>query len=166
MVFLSIYPDYSAKGKNGHGEPTCESSADGAAGGKDRLVDRVKRFLKVDNDDTEELHNKYRETSKDREEKIKLFEEQLNIKIHSPTSSRKSPLLDSHMSISLMFLAIMVLLLLSIFLVFKLTSRVEDLEDMLATVHDYVEKVTANLTENPQSADRSNPGVIKGRAKG
>ena len=54
---------------------------DGAAGGKDRLVDRVKRFLKVDNDDTEELHNKYRETSKDREEKIKLFEEQLNIKV-------------------------------------------------------------------------------------
>ena len=54
---------------------------DGAAGGKDQLVDRVKRFLKVDNDDTEELHNKYRETSKDREEKIKLFEEQLNIKV-------------------------------------------------------------------------------------
>ena len=121
---------------------------DGAAGGKDRLVDRVKRFLKVDNDDTEELHNKYRETSKDREEKIKLFEEQLNIKvmqliwenpsrdrtsfimvkqllfqIHSPTSSRKSPLLDSHMGISLMFLAIMVLLLLSIFLVFKVQNK-------------------------------------------
>ena len=55
--------------------------ADGGAGGKDRLVDRVKRFLNVDNDDTEELHNKYRETSKDREEKIKLFEEQLNIKV-------------------------------------------------------------------------------------
>ena len=108
---------------------------------------------------------------------------QLLFQIHSPTSSRKSPLLDSHMSISLMFLAIMVLLLLSIFLVFKvqvkasvrfqswsmlvsfapsyqLTSRVEDLEDMLATVHDYVEKVTANLTENPQSADRSNPGKV------
>ena len=44
-------------------------------------MDRVKRFLKVDNDDTEELHNKYRETSKDREAKIKLFEEQLNIKV-------------------------------------------------------------------------------------
>ena len=54
---------------------------DGAAGGKDQLVDRVKRFLKVDNDDTEELHNKYRETSKDREEKIRLFEEQLHIKV-------------------------------------------------------------------------------------
>ena len=51
------------------------------AGGKDQLVDRVKRFLKVDNDDTEELHNKYRETSKDREEKIRLFEEQLHIKV-------------------------------------------------------------------------------------
>ena len=44
-------------------------------------MDRVKRFLKVDNDDTEELHNKYRETSKDREAKIRLFEEQLNIKV-------------------------------------------------------------------------------------
>ena len=44
-------------------------------------MDRVKRFLKVDNDDSEELHNKYRETSKDREAKIKLFEEQLNIKV-------------------------------------------------------------------------------------
>ena len=43
---------------------------------------------------------------------------------------------------------------------YQLTSRVEDLEDMLATVHDYVEKVTANLTENPQSADRSNPGKV------
>ena len=43
-----------------------------------------KQGLKVDtddNDDTEELHNKYRETSKDRKAKIKLFEEQLNIKV-------------------------------------------------------------------------------------
>ena len=48
---------------------------------KDSMVDRVKRLLRVDSDETEELHNKYRETSKDREEKIKLFEEQLNIKV-------------------------------------------------------------------------------------
>ena len=48
---------------------------------KDTLVNRIKKLLKVDSDDTEELHNKYRETSKDREEKIKLFEEQLNIKV-------------------------------------------------------------------------------------
>ena len=44
------------------------------------MVDKVKRLLRVDSDDTEELHNKFRETSRDREEKIKLFEEQLNIK--------------------------------------------------------------------------------------
>ena len=54
---------------------------DAATSGKQGLTDMVKRFLKVDNDDTEELHNKYRETSKDREAKIKLFEEQLNIKV-------------------------------------------------------------------------------------
>ena len=57
---------------------------DAAPTGKQGLMDRVKRFLKVDtddNDDTEELHNKYRETSKDRKAKIKLFEEQLNIKV-------------------------------------------------------------------------------------
>ena len=54
---------------------------DGATWGKKGLMDRVKRFLKVDNDDTEELHNKYRETSKDREAKIQLFERQLNIKV-------------------------------------------------------------------------------------
>ena len=53
---------------------------DGATWGKKGLVDRVKRFLKVDNDDSEELHNKYRETSKDRKATIKSFEEQLNIK--------------------------------------------------------------------------------------
>ena len=41
----------------------------------------MKRLLRVDSDDTEELHNKFRETSKDREEKIRLFEEQLNIKV-------------------------------------------------------------------------------------
>jgi hypothetical protein len=46
---------------------------------KDSLVDKVKKMLRVDSDDTEELHNKDRDTSKDREEKIKLFEEQLNI---------------------------------------------------------------------------------------
>ena len=45
-------------------------------------MDRVKKLLRVDSDDTEELHNKYRETSKDREEKIKLFEEQLNIMVN------------------------------------------------------------------------------------
>ena len=47
---------------------------------RDSMVDKVKRLLRVDSDDTEELHNKFRETSRDREEKIKLFEEQLNIK--------------------------------------------------------------------------------------
>ena len=41
----------------------------------------MKKFLKVENDDTDELHNKYRETSKDREAKVKLFEEQLNIQV-------------------------------------------------------------------------------------
>ena len=55
--------------------------AEDVIGKHQRLTDRVKRFLKVDNDDTEELHNMYRETSKDREAKIKLFEEQLNIKV-------------------------------------------------------------------------------------
>ena len=48
---------------------------------KESVVDRVKRVLRVENDDTEELHNKFRETSKDREAKIKMFEEQLNIKV-------------------------------------------------------------------------------------
>ena len=48
---------------------------------KESVVDRVKRVLRGENDDTEELHNKFRETSKDREEKIKMFEEQLNIKV-------------------------------------------------------------------------------------
>ena len=52
-----------------------------AAWQKESIVDRVKRVLRVENDDTEELHNKFRETSKDREEKIKMFEEQLNIKV-------------------------------------------------------------------------------------
>ena len=42
----------------------------------------------------------------------------------------------------------------------QLTSRVEDLETMLVTVHDYVEKVTANLTENTGTVDRTNPGMI------
>ena len=48
---------------------------------KNSLVERVKQLLRVDSDSTEELHNKYKETSKDREEKIKMFEEQLNIKV-------------------------------------------------------------------------------------
>jgi len=142
----------------------CESSADAGMKRKDSLVDRVKRLLRVDSDSSEELHNKYRETSKDREEKIKLFEKQLNIKLHSPCNEKKIPLLDSHMSISLLFLTILVLLLLNVFLIFKLTSRVEDLENMLATVHDYVEKVTANVTTTPLvQGDRKNPGIIKGR---
>ena len=34
----------------------------------------------------------------------------------------------------------------------------EDLEAMLGTVHDYVERVAANTTDNTQQADRSNPG--------
>ena len=42
---------------------------------------------------------------------------------------------------------------------YQLTSRVEDLEDMLATVHDYVEKVTTNDTQAPTIVDRSNPGT-------
>ena len=48
---------------------------------KDNLAEKMKRLLRVDSDDTEELHNKFRETAKDREEKIRLFEEQLNIKV-------------------------------------------------------------------------------------
>jgi len=128
------------------------------------MVHKVKRWLMVDSDGTEELHNKYRVTSKDREEKIRMFEKQLNIKIqHSPGRQRKSTLIDSHMSISLLFLSIMVLLLLNVFLIFKLTSRVEELENMLATVHNYVEKVTANVTTTPVVVERKNPGVIKGR---
>ena len=35
----------------------------------------------------------------------------------------------------------------------------EDLGAMLGRVHDYVEKVTANTTDNTQLADRSNPGI-------
>ena len=62
-------------------ELTQHFDTDVATRGRQGLVDRVKRFLKVENDDSEELHNKYRETSKDREAKIKLFEEQLNIKV-------------------------------------------------------------------------------------
>ena len=45
------------------------------------MVHKVKRWLMVDSDGTEELHNKYRVTSKDREEKIRMFEKQLNIKV-------------------------------------------------------------------------------------
>ena len=44
---------------------------------------RVMRLLRVESDGTEELHNKYRETSKDRKKKIELFEEQLNIKVNA-----------------------------------------------------------------------------------
>ena len=43
---------------------------------------RMMRMLRVESDGTEELYNKYRETSKDREKKIELFEEQLNIKVN------------------------------------------------------------------------------------
>ena len=42
---------------------------------------------------------------------------------------------------------------------FQLTSRVEDLSDLVATVHEYVEKVTANITEKTKAVDRSNPGT-------
>ena len=48
---------------------------------REPLLDKVKRLLKVESDDTDELHNKYRETAKDREAKVKLFEEQLNIQV-------------------------------------------------------------------------------------
>ena len=48
---------------------------------REHLLERVKRILKVENDDTDELHNKYRETAKDREAKVKLFEKQLNIQV-------------------------------------------------------------------------------------
>ena len=40
----------------------------------------------------------------------------------------------------------------------KLTSRVEDLEGMLTTIHDYVEKVTNNDTQTANTVDRINPG--------
>ena len=56
-------------------------------------MERVKQLLRVDSDSTEELHNKYKETSKDREEKIKMFEEQLNITVSlalCPSWSSKS----------------------------------------------------------------------------
>ena len=55
---------------------------------KNSLVERVKQLLRVDSDSTEELHNKYKETSKDREEKIKMFEEQLNIKVSKIITTR------------------------------------------------------------------------------
>ena len=74
------------------------------------MVDKVKRLLRVDSDDTEELHNKFRETSRDREEKIKLFEEQLNIKARKlrtpyltptcPSASSSSPSWSSCYSLS------------------------------------------------------------------
>ena len=45
--------------------------------------------------------------------------------------------------------------------ILQLTSRAEDLESMLATIHDYVEKVTAaNVTETPLVVDRKNPGTV------
>ena len=48
----------------------------------DSLVDKLKRVLRVDSDeDTDTLHNKYKETAKDREEKLRMFEKQLNIKV-------------------------------------------------------------------------------------
>ena len=47
------------------------------------IVDKLKRVLRVDSDDdTDTLHNKYKETAKDREEKLRMFEEQLNIKVY------------------------------------------------------------------------------------
>ena len=100
IICQSIYPEYSTKVVTYHGQNSCESLdgekhclfnyriytnvvTDAATRGRQGLVDRVKGFLKVDNDNSEELHNKYRETSKDRDAKIKLFEEQLNIKVLS-----------------------------------------------------------------------------------
>ena len=48
----------------------------------DSLVDKLKKVLRVDSDeDTDTLHNKYKETAKDREEKLRMFEKQLNIKV-------------------------------------------------------------------------------------
>ena len=50
--------------------------------GEDGLVARLKRILRVDSDEeTDNLHTKYKETARDREHKLKMFEQQLNIKV-------------------------------------------------------------------------------------
>jgi len=130
---------------------------------KNSIVDKLKKVLRVDSDDdTDNLHNKYKETARDREEKLRMFEKQLNIKINS-SSRNSSLLLNSYMTTSILFLSILVLLLLSVFLIFKLTTRVESMEDVLETIQDYIEKVTVNNTDLPLMTDRRNPGIIKGR---
>merc|ERR1719468_974170 len=131
----------------------------------DSMVDKFKRILRVDSDeDTEALHNKYKETAKDREEKLKMFEKQLNIKIDS-TGKRGNLLLNSYMTTSILFLSILVLLLLSVFLIFKLTARVESMESVLVDIQEYIEKLTVNNTDKHLIIDRMDPGVIKGRKK-
>ena len=83
------------------------------------------------------------------------------------------------MTTSILFLTIMVLLLLSVFLIFKvtharknrnnkhfifllkLTTRVESLENILDNIQDYVKKVTQNSTELPLITDRMNPGITE-----
>ena len=43
---------------------------------------KLKRLLRVDSDETEDIHTKYHQTSEDMEKKLKQFQEQLNIKVY------------------------------------------------------------------------------------
>ena len=58
---------------------------------KNSIVDKLKKVLRVDSDDdTDNLHNKYKETARDREEKLRMFEKQLNIKVRIITAKKSS----------------------------------------------------------------------------
>ena len=49
---------------------------------KEGRLERLKRFLRVDSDETEDIHEKYHQTADDVEKRLKRFEEQLNITVN------------------------------------------------------------------------------------